>query len=373
MEGVSRMHKISVCEPMLDGNELKYLTDCVKTNWISSRGKYVDKFEQDFSAYCGVKYGASTTNGTTALHLALVAIGITKNDEVILPTFTMAATAFAVLYTRATPIFVDSEPNTWNIDPSKIHEKITKNTKAIMVMHTYGHPCYMMPIKKIANEYDLKIIEDAAEAHGSEYKGRKCGALGDVACFSFYANKNITTGEGGMLISNDEEIIEKAKMLKDMAFVKKRRFYHPEIGFNYRMTNLQAAIGCAQLEKIEQLIEIRRKNAELYNTQLKNIDGVTTPPEEKWAKNTYWMYSILVDEDKYGMNRNDLMNELREKGIETRPFFYPIHLQPFINQTSHQYPVAERLSETGLNLPSGPTLKKNEINYITGAIEDEKN
>jgi perosamine synthetase len=359
---------IPVCEPKLGTKELEYVIDCIKTNWISSKGKYISEFEEKFSKYCGAKYGIATSSGTTALHLALASLGIKAGDEVIIPTFTMIATANSVTYTGAKSVLVDSEPQTWNIDPNKIEEKITPRTKAIMVMHTYGHPCDMDPILEIAEKHDLWVIEDAAEAHGAEYKGKKAGSLGDIACFSFYANKIITTGEGGMVVTSDEKIAEMARLLRDQAFEEKR-FLHRYVGFNYRITNLQAAIGVAQMELIDESVKTRRRNAELYNSLLKEVEGVTLPPEATWAKNVYWMYTVLI-EDSFGMSRDDLMNFLKENGVDTRSAFYPIHIQPVYAEQfkGERFPVAEELSRKGLNLPSGNTLTKEQIEYIVKVI-----
>lgn len=359
---------IPVCEPFIGRKELQYVTDCIKTKWISSKGKYVGEFEEKFSRYCGVKYGISTTNGTAALHLALASLGIGKGDEVIVPTFTMIASVNPIVYTGARPAFVDADPKTWCMDTSKIEEKITKNTKAILPVHIYGHPCDMDAIMKIAKEHGLLVIEDAAEAHGAEYKRKKVGSFGDAGCYSFYANKILTCGEGGMVITNNEELAEKARALKDLAFGEKIRFLHQYLGFNYRMTNIHAAIGLAQLENIDKLVEIRRKNAKLYNSFLKDVKGITLPPEEKWAKNVYWMYSILVEDD-FGISRDMLMEKLKEKGIDTRTFFIPIHQQPvYPEYNGEKYPVADELSRKGINLPSGPTLKKEDIKYIVESI-----
>ncbi|RLI74479.1 aminotransferase DegT [Archaeoglobales archaeon] len=366
---------IPVCIPFIGEKELEYVFDCIKTNWISSKGKYVEEFERGFAEYCGCKYGVSTTSGTTALHLALASIGVGKGDEVIVPAFTMISTVFAVVYCGAKPVLVDAEPETWNIDVSKIEEKITDRTKVIIPVHIYGHPCDMDPIMKIAEEHDLYVVEDAAEAHGAEYKGRKVGGIGHIGCFSFYANKIITTGEGGMIVTNDEEIAEKAKSLKDLAFSKERRFLHTDLGFNYRMTNIQAAIGLAQLERIDELVERRRKNAHLYNELLKDIEGIRLPIEKEWAKNVYWMYSILV-EDKFGMSRDELMSELEKKGIETRTFFIPMHVQPVFQNMGlfkgERYPVAEELARKGLYLPSSSGLSREEIEHICDEIRKIK-
>jgi len=367
---------IPVCTPFIGEKELEYVVDCIKTNWISSKGKYVEEFEDKFAKYCGCKYGITTTNGTTALHLALVSLGVGKGDEVIIPAFTMIATAFAVIYCGAKPVLVDAEPETWNIDVKKIKEKITDKTKVIMPVHIYGHPCDMDPIMKLARERNLYVIEDAAEVHGAEYKGEKAGGIGNIGCFSFYANKIITCGEGGMVVTNDKKIAEKARLLKDLSFPKEKRIYkHSEVGYNYRMTNIQAAIGLAQLERVDELIECRIRNAHLYNTLLGDVEGITLPTEKKWAKNVYWMYSILI-EDEFGMNRDNLMNELKEKGIETRPFFIPMHEQPVFHDMclfeGEKYPVAEELARKGMYLPSGSGLKEEEIKYICDVIKNIK-
>lgn len=365
---------IPVCVPLLGAKELEYVTECIKTNWISSKGRYVEEFEEKFAEYCGCKYGITTTSGTTALHLALASIDLKTGDEVIIPASTMIATAFAVVYCGVKPVLVDAEPETWNIDVEKIEEKITNKTKAIMPVHIYGHPCDMDPIMKLARGHDLYVVEDAAEAHGAEYRGKKTGGIGDIGCFSFYANKIITTGEGGMLVTNDEEIVEKAKSLRNLCFPKEKRVYlHSEVGYNYRMTNIQAAIGLAQFERMDELAEMRRRNAHLYNECLKDIKGIKLPPEKEWAKNVYWMYSILI-EDEFGMSRDKLMKELEKKGIETRTFFIPMHKQPVFQNMGlfkgENYPVAVELARRGMYLPSSSGLKEEEISYVCNAIRD---
>ena len=269
------------------------------------------------------------------------------------------------------PVLVDSELETWNIDVARIEEKITSRTKAIIPVHIYGHPCDMAPIMEIAKRYNLYVIEDAAEAHGAEYKGKKAGSFGHASCFSFYANKIITTGEGGMVVTNDEKIADKAGRLKDQAHSPERRFLHTDLGFNYRMTNIQAAIGLAQLEKIDELVEMRRRNAYLYNNRLKDIPGITRPPEKEWVKNVYWMYSILIN-DEFGINRDELMERLREKDIQTRTFFIPMHQQPaFLNMglfKEEGYPVADELGKRGFYLPSSSGLTEEQIEYICQMI-----
>ncbi len=364
---------IPVCVPLLNGKELEYLQECITTNWISSRGRYVEQFERKFSEYCNCKFGITTTNGTSSIHLALTSIGLKKDDEVIVPAFTMIGSVFPITYCGAKPVLVDSDPETWTINVNQIEEKISEKTKAIMPVHIYGHPCDMDPILKIARNNDLYVIEDAAEAHGAEYKGKKTGGIGDIGCFSFYANKIITCGEGGMMVTNDEEIAKHALSLKDLSFEsgKGRVYLHSEVGYNYRLTNLQAAVGLAQFERINELIEMRRKNALLYKELLKGSRGLSFPVEKEWAKNVYWMFSILV-ENQFQLNRDELMDELAKKGIETRPFFIPMHKQPVFRNMNlfrgEKYPVAEALSEKGLYLPSSSGLKKGDITYVCESL-----
>ena len=359
---------IPVSEPCLGKEEKENVVDCMDTGWISSLGKYIPIFEDNFAKYCNKKYGVAVFNGTVALQLALRALNIGKGDEVIIPNLTFIATANAVSYTGAKPIFVDSEPKTWNIDPEKIESVITSKTKAIIPVHLYGHPCDMDAILKIAKKHNLYIIEDAAEAHGAEYKNKKVGGFGIISCFSFYANKTITTGEGGMCVTDSKELYDRMMFLKDHGMSKEKRYWHPEIGFNFRMTNMQAAIGVAQLEKIEKFIEIKRKNAKLYNSLLKNIPGITLPPEEGWAKSTYWMYSILVDEKEFGMGRDELIVNLKENSVDSRPFFYPMNeLPPYM--IKGDFKVSERVASQGINLPSSVKLSEEHISYICGKIK----
>lgn len=366
---------IPVCEPVIGDEEREYLLDALSKNEISgSFGKYIDLFEKEFSQYCGTKFGITTTSGTTALHLALASLSIRKNDEVILPAFTNIATAYAVVYCGAKPVVVDSDPLTWNIDPNKIEDKITENAKVIMPVHIYGHPVDMNPILNLADNYNLSVVEDCAEAHGAEYLGRKVGGLGDIGCFSFYANKIITTGEGGMIVTNSKEFAEHAKLLRNLAFSKQRRFLHYHLGFNYRMTNIQAAIGLAQIRKIEMIIEKKRAIGKLYNSLLNNVEGITLPTEMDYAKNVYWMYGILVHSRKAGLDRDTMMSELHKRGIETRGFFIPMNKQPaFIKMgyfKNESCPVAEELSEKGFYLPSSINLEEDKIELIVSTIKD---
>jgi len=359
--------KIRLAEPVIDGNEMKYLQDCIKTGFISSVGPYVKKFEESFSKFCGARYGISASNGTVALHLALESLGISSTDEVILPTFTMIAPANAISYTGAKIKLVDADLKTWNINTNLIEKAITKKTKAILVVHIYGHPVDIDPVLEIAKKHNLYVIEDAAEAHGAQYKGKKVGGFGHVSCFSFYANKIVTTGEGGMVITNSKKIAESSKELRNLAFDKERKFRHKRVAYNYRITNLQAAVGLAQMERINKFIARRRKNAKIYNEIFSKIDSIQTPPEEKWAKNVYWMYSIIVKNQKI---RNEIMNKLKKQGIETRVMFLPMHLQiPFKKYYfKTKFPISEKLSKTGFNLPSGNNLNDSQVENVAKKI-----
>ena len=364
---------IPVNEPLLGKEELANVIDCVRTGWISSKGEYINKFETEFAAACGVKYGVSATNGTTALHLALAALGIEKGDEVILPTFTMIATVYAVMYTGAKPVLVDSETRTWNMDVKQLEKKITKRTKVILPVHIYGHPVDMDPVRKLAKKYGIYIVEDAAEVHGAEYKGKRCGSLGDIGCFSFYGNKIITTGEGGMVVTNNKKIAERASLLKDLAHSPGKRFLHTDLAYNYRMTNLQAAVGLAQTRKLDKFVKKKRWIADLYGKNLEGVKGLRLPFEEKWAKNVYWMYSVLVEKD-FGMNRDRLMAELQKEGIGTRAFFVPMHRQPVvldnrIVKKRERFPVADYISARGLYLPTGLALKKDDILKVCDKVK----
>lgn len=358
---------IPVSEPSITQKEIDYVLDAVKSGWVSSLGEYITKFEQEFAKYIGVKYALTTSNGTVALHLALVALGIKQGDEVLVPDLTFVATANAVAYTGATPVFVDVDPETWCIDPEDTRKKITPKTKAIIPVHLYGHPADMDAINEIAREYGLSVIEDAAEAHGAEYKGKKVGSLGICGIFSFYGNKIITTGEGGMITTNDESLYERAKYLRDHAMSKDKRYWHTEIGYNYRMTNMQAALGLAQLERIEELIDKKRKIFNWYKELLSEMEGIKLNPEMPWAKNVYWMVCVLLG-DNIRINRDTLMLKLKEKGIDTRPFFYPISEMPMYGGNAKNR-VAKYLSEKGINLPSATNLSREDVKYICEAIE----
>lgn len=369
-EESSRRAIIPVCEPTLGGNELKYVQQAVETNWISSAGGFIHDFEAKFAEECRARYGIACANGTVAMHLALATLGLEPGDEVIIPTFTMIATINAVTYCGATPVLVDNEAKYWQMDVAQVAAKITPRTKAIVPVHIYGHPVDMDPLMELARKHGIVVIEDAAESHGAEYKGRRTGSLGDAAGFSFYGNKIITTGEGGMITTDNREIAKLAWNLRDHAFSTERHFWHKFVGFNYRMTNLQAAVGLGQVEQMGKFVEARRQHAFEYNARLAGIPGITTPPEAEWAKNVYWMYGILVNKEEYGMNRDELRRVLAENGIETRTFFIPMHCQPvYWNAYKGQrYPVAEQLCRDGFYLPSASSLTLEEISYVTQVI-----
>jgi perosamine synthetase len=352
--------KIPIAEPEIGEEELRNVTEAVKSGWVSSKGPFIEEFENSFSKYIGTEYGIVTSNGTTALHLALVALGIGKGDKVLVPSLDFISVANAVTLTGAKPIFLDSHPDYWCLDPSKIVERLDKQTKAIIAVHLYGHPCDMDKIVKIAADHDLNLLEDCAEAHGAEYRNKKTGSFGIISCFSFYGNKIITTGEGGICLTDDRKLAEKMKILRDHGMNPDRKYWHDVIGFNYRMTNLQAAIGVAQLRKIDHLIERKRTIARLYAEQLKELPAVTPAPEMPWAKNVYWLYSVLVEETL----RNKLIDIFEKQGIEVRPFFYPSHILPPY-KSSLQLPVAEELSRKGINLPSGFNLSEKHVRRIT--------
>lgn len=358
---------IPIAEPMIGEEELNNVIEVVKSGWVSSRGEFILEFEKLFAEYCGRKFGIATSNGTVALHLAETALGIGKDDEVIVPTLTFIATANTVAHTNAKPIFVDSHLDYWCIDPEKIEEAITPKTKAIIPVHLYGHPCDMDAIISIAKKYNLYIIEDAAEAHGAEYKEKKVGSFGDISCFSFYGNKIITTGEGGMCLTDDEELARKMKILRDHGMNPNKKYWHDIIGFNYRMTNMQAAVGVAQLKKINIFIERKREIAQWYADALKEMKDkeiIKLHPEMPWAKCVFWLYSVIIKDD---FDREKLIKSLNEQSIDTRPFFYPIHTFNLYQNNSKLF-VAEQLSKNGISLPSSVKIQKEDVDEIVGKL-----
>ncbi len=365
---------LPVCTPLLAGNELAYVTEAVSTGWISSSGKYVSEFEKAFAAYCGVKHGIAVCNGTVALHLALAALGIGPGDEVIVPDFTMAASAFAVCYTGAMPVFVDADPRTWNIDAARVEERITPHTRAIMPVHIFGNPCDMDALRALTEPRGIALLEDAAEAHGAEFDGRKTGALGRLAAFSFFANKNITTGEGGMVVTDDDALASACRYYKNLCFPldSPRTYLHDHIGFNYRMSNLHAALGLAQVEKADAYRDLRVRNGRLYRERLSRIPGLLLQEDQPGATNVFWMNGVCVRPDVYGRSRDALVAHLAENGVETRLFFNGMHRQPALSRygcdTSGAYPVSDMLADNGFYLPSGSGLEESDIMRVCDLI-----
>lgn len=368
---------IPVCEPYLAGNELEYVTDAISTGWISSSGTYVNRFEEEFAKYCDCKYAVSVCNGTIALHLALLSLDIGIDDEVIIPSFTMIASAFAVCYTGAKPVFVDADKDTFNIDVTKIEKKITSRTKAIMPVHIFGKICNMDAIIALAKKYNLYIIEDAAEAHGATYRGKKAGSFSDVAAFSFFANKNITTGEGGMIVTNNEDIAQKAKYFKNVCFPINgpRNYSHDDIGYNYRMSNVVAAIGLAQVEKADDYRAMRIRNNELYRKYLEGVPGIIfqSLPEEGCI-DVCWMNTIVLDPEKFGHTKDETVTFLKSQNIDTRLLFKSMSRQKsladFGCDCSGEYIVTDWLNENGFYLPSASNLDEETIKNICRVIKE---
>lgn len=365
---------IPVCEPVLKGRELEYINEAVSTGWISSSGKFVDKFESEFANFAKNKYAISTTNGTTALHLALVALGIGPGDEVIIPTFTMAASAFAVCYTGATPVFVDARLDTWNIDENQIEAKISNKTKAIMSVSIFGHPSEMERIVELKTKHGLYLIEDAAESHGARYKDTLVSQFADITAYSFFANKHLTTGEGGMVTTNDKLLNDRCRYFKNMCFSLdgNRNYLHEDIGFNYRMSNLHAAIGLAQVEKADLYIDARIKNGNLYREHLAGIPGIFIQDKKDHVQHVYWMNGIVVKKEDYGHSRDQVREFLKENGIETRLFFAGMHRQPSLKKygcdSMGAYPNSDLLTENGFYLPSGSGLSLDQIQFVCETI-----
>ncbi len=360
---------IPVNEPLLNGNEKKYLEECIDTGWISSEGPFVKRFEESFAKKVGRKYAIAVSNGSVALDVAVAAMNIKKDDEVIMPSFTIISCASAIVRAGAIPVLLDADPITWNMDIKSLESKITKKTKAIMIVHIYGLPVDMNPIIDIAKKYDLKIIEDAAEMIGQTYCGKQCGSFGDISTFSFYPNKHVTTGEGGMVLTDDEEIANKCRSYRNLCFGEKR-FVHHELGWNYRFTNLQAAIGLAQLEKLDQSIIKKREIGHKYNELLQGIDGLQFPLKSTdYAENIYWVYALVI---KNELSAEEVMNLLRKEGIGTRPFFYPMHKQPVFNKmnlfNNDILPVSENIYKKGFYIPSGIGISEGQIEEVADKV-----
>jgi len=364
------MKKFPISNISLNGNESKYVTEAVKSTWISSSGNFINQFESIFSEFCSTSFGVTTSNGTTALHLAIESLNIGIGDEVIVPSLTFAASANAILHSGATPVFADSLKDHWNMDPKRISEAISPKTKAILAVHLYGHPCDMLSIMKIAQKHNIFVIEDCAEAPGATVNGKKVGSIGDVGCFSFFGNKIITTGEGGMCTTNDPDINERMRILRDHGMDKSKRYWHNEVGYNYRMTNLSAAIGVAQMEQVLDFIQKRQTLKCLYDKYINFNPNILKPIKSIHGKEVDWFYCLVLSPNTK-IDRNYLMNELSKVDIDSRPFFYPIHLMPpyrKFNQIEAKFPYAESFGKYGLNLPLYPSLLEEDVQFISREI-----
>lgn len=363
---------ILVNNPLLGKREKELLSECIDTNWISSDGPFVKKFEEMFSKYTGAKYGISVCNGTVAIELALAAMDVGPGDEVILPAHTIISCVMGIIRRGATPVLVDVEPDTWTISPEQVKQKVNSKTKAIMPVHMFGHPCDMDPLLEIADKHNLLIIEDAAEVHGAEYKGRKCGSIGDISTFSFYANKIITTGEGGMVLTSNEKFAERAKSFRNLCFLPQQRFLHEDLGYNFRFTNLQAALGVAQMERVEDILKIKIKQGKKYREALKDIPQINLQANKEWAKPVYWVNSVLL-KDGVNIDAVEWAKILLSEGIQTRPFFYPLNKQPVLNKmglfVGERYPISEKISTKGLYLPSGVALTSEEQEKVINIVK----
>ena len=360
---------VPVNTPKFSGNEKKYLLDCIDSGWISSEGPYVKKFEENFAKFCDRKFAITVTNGTVAIDIALRALNLPRESEVILPSFTIISCIHEIVNLGLKPVFVDSSLETWNMDVNQIEEKITPNTSAIMVVHIYSFPVDMDKVISLAKKYNLKIIEDAAEMHGQTYNGKICGSFGDISTFSFYANKHITTGEGGMILTDNENFYEKILSLRNLCFKNEKRFYHTHLGTNARMTNIQAALGVAQLENINAIVKRKREIGELYNNLLvKNEKFTTLPSKMPYADNIYWVYGILLKDSD---NMEKIIEFLNKNGVGNRPFFYPLHKQPVLKKYNNlNLPNSEFLSENGFYIPSGLGITDEQIEYVVKKLNE---
>lgn len=365
---MSSPKKIPVSRPLLNGNELRYVTECVETNWISSIGPFVSRFEESFARWCGAPYGVATSSGTTALHLLLAALRIGPGDEVIVPDLTFVATANAVRYCGATPVFVDCDPRLMVLDPQKAADRITPRTKAIFAVHLYGHPVEMGPLREIAASHGVLVLEDAAEAHGAEYLGSKVGGLGHASVFSFFGNKILTTGEGGMVLAFDAGLVSRMRMLRDHGMDPQRRYWFPEIGYNYRMTNLQAAVGLAQFEQAEEKLAARDRVAALYDQALAPLSRWLMLPETRsWARRVNWLYTVHLT-SQAPLTRDETAARLAKLGVETRPVVYPMHVLPPYREDG-PYPGASFAAAAGLSLPTAEDLSPEEVDRVAAALQ----
>lgn len=359
---------ISIACPVFNGNEKKYLNECIDTGWVSANGRFIEEFQKEFAEFCGVKYALACSNGTVTLHLALKVLGIGPGDEVIMPTLTYIATANAVVYCGAKPVFVDSNPLTWNIDPDAIEKAITSKTKAIIPVHLYGLPCKMDLIMGIANKYGIPVIEDAAEAHGATWNGKKVGSFGTIGSFSFFGNKIITSGEGGMLVTDDKELYEKMKLLRSQGVDPNRKYWHLEVGYNYRMTNMQAAVGLGQLENIAWHLEQRQRIASLYNGLFAEYSDCIVPQYvNTGAHHAYWMYTVILS-NKVKKSRDQVVKEMEKNGIEMRPVFYQMNEMPPYYDKEARFANAEFISHRGINLPTHAMLEEDDIRFVANTL-----
>jgi len=360
--------QVPVNEPLLDGNEKKYLIECIETGWISSEGPFVKTFEEKLASYFNRKYGVAVCNGTIAIDIAIDALDLQAGDEIILPSFTIISCLAGLVRKGCIPIFIDQNPATWNMEVSQIESKITSRTKAIMVVHIYGLPVDMDPVLSIAKKHNLKVIEDSAEMHGQTYNGRKCGSFGDISTVSFYPNKHITTGEGGMIFTDDPKLAERCKSLRNLCFIPERRFVHHELGYNGRMTNMQAAIGLAQFERVDQFIQKKRWIGALYQDLLKDLEMVVLPlAKTPYAENIYWVFGVVL-KTEFPLDAQEVMSQLGKFGIGSRPFFWGLHEQPVLKKLSfykeERLPVCENLARRGFYLPSGLALSESQIHFV---------
>ena len=363
---------IPVNVPLVDGNEKKYLDECISSGWISSEGPFVKQFEAQFATRVQRKHAVAVSSGTAALDVAVEALGIGPGDEVILPSFTIISCISQIVRSGAKPVLVDSDPLTWNMDSNQIAEKITKRTKAIMIVHIFGLPVDMESIIDIATKHNIKIIEDAAEMHGQSYKNKPCGSFGDISTFSFYPNKHITTGEGGMVVTDDEQLAEDCRSLRNLCFQSQERFVHKRLGWNYRMTNVQAALGLAQLERLDEFVDRKRRMGAKYTKMLRGLKNVQLPLSKmNYANNIYWVFGLVL-KNTLDFDAKEAIKRLREEDIDCRPFFYPMHKQPVLIKMgffqSESYPVAERLFKRGLYIPSGMALTDEQINQVVKKV-----
>lgn len=358
-----------VAAPDLSGNESAYVNECLRSTWISSNGPFIGKFEASIANYTNTRHAIATCNGTVALHLALTGLGVGPGDEVIVPSLTFVATANAVVYCGATPVFADSERDTWCLSVPSVARLLSPRTRAVIPVHLYGHPCDMGPLLDLAQRKGLWVIEDCAEALGATYEGRPIGSFGTASTFSFYGNKLITTGEGGMVVAQDDQLAERLRLLRGQGMDPQRRYWHPIVGFNYRMTNVAAALGLAQMERIDRLLYDRKQVAAWYNERLGDLSSLRLPMEAVAASSAFWMYSVLASNNAW---RDSLMADLAKKGIETRPFFYPVHEFPMYRdcRNDNNCPIARELSYRGLSLPTSSYLKEQDIDVITREVRD---